>query len=192
MRSMFWLAVAAVGFGLMAWSYRAYQRIDPAAPWAAGMMVVADPGGPRAPEDLPVWVAEDGPEPVRTLARLLPLGRARESMVRELRGQRGAGRTLGLTWAEKLLRLSPAEADIGEDMLAAGRLPTPGLGEVLAGAETSQRERVEVAGRALAVVGVLRRYRRAVLMNVKGNLVVAIVLAVAACYEAVEVILMSR
>lgn len=40
--------------------------------------------------------------------------------------------------------------------------------------------------------GVFRRYGRALLINVKGNLVVAIVLAVAACYEAIEVILMSR
>jgi hypothetical protein len=39
---------------------------------------------------------------------------------------------------------------------------------------------------------VLARYGRALLINVKGSLVVAIMLAVAACYEAVEVILMSR
>jgi hypothetical protein len=37
----------------------------------------------------------------------------------------------------------------------------------------------------------LRRFGRAVLMNLKGNLLVAIVLAVAACYEAVEVIWMA-
>jgi hypothetical protein len=37
--------------------------------------------------------------------------------------------------------------------------------------------------------GLARRYGRALLLNVKGNLWVAIVLAVAAIYEAVEVIL---
>jgi hypothetical protein len=41
-------------------------------------------------------------------------------------------------------------------------------------------------------VGVWRRYGRALMMNLKAMLLVAIVLATAACYEAVEVILMSR
>ena len=43
-----------------------------------------------------------------------------------------------------------------------------------------------------AGVGVCRRYGRALLMNLKAMILVAIVLATAACYEAVEVILMSR
>jgi hypothetical protein len=37
---------------------------------------------------------------------------------------------------------------------------------------------------------VLFRYSRALLMNVRGNLIVAIVLAVAAIYEAIEVIVL--
>jgi hypothetical protein len=40
--------------------------------------------------------------------------------------------------------------------------------------------------------GILRRYGRALVTNLKAMIVVAVVLAVAACYEAVEVILMAR
>ena len=40
--------------------------------------------------------------------------------------------------------------------------------------------------------GVWRRYGRALMMNLKAMMLVAIVLLTAACYEAVEVILMSR
>ena len=40
--------------------------------------------------------------------------------------------------------------------------------------------------------GVLRRYGRALLINAQGALLTFVVLAVAACYEALEVILMSR
>ena len=40
--------------------------------------------------------------------------------------------------------------------------------------------------------GLWRRYGRALVMNLKAMIVVAVVLAVAACYEAVEVILMAR
>ncbi len=41
-------------------------------------------------------------------------------------------------------------------------------------------------------VGVWRRYGSALMMNLKAMALVAIVLAIAACYEATEVILMSR
>jgi hypothetical protein len=39
---------------------------------------------------------------------------------------------------------------------------------------------------------VLRRFGRAVLLNVQASLLVAVVLAIAACWEATEVILMIR
>ena len=38
--------------------------------------------------------------------------------------------------------------------------------------------------------GIIKRYGRALMMNVRGNLLVAIILAIAAIYEAIEVILM--
>lgn len=41
-------------------------------------------------------------------------------------------------------------------------------------------------------IGVGRRYGRALMMNLKAMALVALVLATAACYEATEVILMSR
>ena len=50
---------------------------------------------------------------------------------------------------------------------------------------------IPVAVESTSRPGAWRRFASAVLLNIQGNLLVALVLAMAACYEAVEVILMA-
>ena len=151
MRTIRWLVLAALGFGAMAWSYFAWQRLDEQAPWASGILVVA---GPEA--EIEAEAGEFQGTPVRI--RLLEMGEFQRGVAVGLgRQDAAATRALEAKLSEKLILLGPQQAGIGEGFLASGRMPVAGRAEVLAGCQVSHKDRLAVAGRELQVVGVLAR-----------------------------------
>jgi hypothetical protein len=149
MRLFFWAVVAVLGFGLMTTSYTTRARPDPGAAWAYGFVVV----GPEPPAlvSLPGRV-------IPTRLRLLPGTERTEAILKAL----AVAKPGGLPGLEPLLRpklilARLEEAGIDAGSLSSGRVPREGRGdEVLAGAQTPQRGRLTVGGRALEVVGVLK------------------------------------
>jgi hypothetical protein len=148
MRAWYWLAVAGLGFGLMLLAYTTRPALDPAAPWAHGVIVV----GPEASsEDPPL-----GPT-ISTRLRLLP-GNERTEVLLQLLGQGTSIQAshLKAQLRPKLIAIALDTADVGARMLQSGRLPTAGRDEILAGAQATPSDQISVAGRTLEVVGVLR------------------------------------
>ena len=151
MKLISWLFVSAAGLAIMSWAYFAYERLDPAAPWSSGLIVVGDGlrDGPATPipfRHLPATVRELPPSLLGDTL-LQAFGRQGEARKRNLAAQ----------LCEKLLLLDPKDAGIGQEQLLSGRLPRAGSHEVLAGCQTTARDRLAVAGQEFAVVGVLRR-----------------------------------
>jgi len=150
MKAILWLIVACVGFGLMAWSYFRYQRVDETAPWACGVMYLAQP---EVQEGVP-------PQEVTAIsapARLLPPAPEAAVLVNALAQSDNMRRNLEAQLSEKLIVVAPEDAGITEALLHEGRLPTAGCDEILAGYQASQKDQLTVAGRKFIVVGVLRR-----------------------------------
>ncbi|MHC4106750.1 MAG: hypothetical protein ACYSTY_01560 [Planctomycetota bacterium] len=151
MRVIMWLLVAAIGSGFMVWSYFGWQRIDTAAPWAKGLLVIGDADGPSASEGL-------GLERVQARVRLLETGGFARAMVDGMAAADPATRRAVETrLSEKLILVAPEGVGIGGDSLASGRMPVAGRGEVIAGHQALHSDQVRVKARELAVVGVLKR-----------------------------------
>ncbi|MHC4414319.1 MAG: hypothetical protein ACYS0G_03445 [Planctomycetota bacterium] len=151
MRIITWLLVAALGLGLMVWSYLGWQRIDADAPWATGLLVLGDAQAPTAPE-------EPGFEHFEARVRLLETSGFAQAMADGMAAADEATRRAVRTrLSEKLILVSPKDMGIGDDALASGRMPVAGRGEVIAGSQALHRDRLSVNERELAVVGVLRR-----------------------------------
>lgn len=124
MKHLLWPVLALAGFAAMEWSYLAYQRIDPSAPWAYGLMIVPLEDAGEKPPPAP-------PEALVADARWLPLD-AFDRELADAAPSLGLSRSkLMLSWAEKLILLSPQQAGIGDDMLAEGRFPVPGQDEAV-------------------------------------------------------------
>ncbi|QEH35728.1 hypothetical protein OJF2_42850 [Aquisphaera giovannonii] len=149
MRTWIWAIVAALGAGLMLAAYERGMRLDPGAPWAAGLMVVGD-GEPAG--ELP-----EAARVVATRLRYLPSGEAVDPVVRVIGGKDEA-----LTTRLKA-RLRPKVVGMPADAMAPlapwlreGRMPDPGGGEVLAGWPGRLGEEIALAGEPARVVGVLK------------------------------------
>jgi hypothetical protein len=151
MRLICWSLVAVAGLAIMAWTYSTYMRPDPAAPWSSGLIYLGRDlrDVPRRPIEfrhLPSTARELPPAPIGA-ALLMASGGRSETSERSLAGR----------LCEKLLLLEPKDAGIGEESLKSGRLPRAGHDELLAGFQTTARQRLAVAGHPFTVVGVLRR-----------------------------------
>jgi hypothetical protein len=171
MRLICWSLVAVAGLAIMAWTYSSYMRPDAAAPWSSGVIYLGNGLGdvPRRPiefKHLPTTACELPPGPIGA-ALLMALGgqggdeqkkggRGGDVQQKGGRGETNA-RSLAGALCEKLLLLDPKDAGIGEASLESGRLPRAGQDEVLAGFQTTARERLAVAGHDFTVVGFLRR-----------------------------------
>jgi hypothetical protein len=147
MKTLFWSAVLLAGFGLMLASYYGGERIAHPTPWTDAFMYVGDrpPAAPLAGMD------------VREMSvRLLPPSeRVREFEQVLASAPMPGSRAFGLAFREKLVLDPGFGADFTESMLASGRLPRSGSGEVLAGWATTRRHEFDVDGCAVKVVGVL-------------------------------------
>ncbi len=145
------LSVAVVGLAIMAWAYFGYLRLDAAAAWSSGLIYLGD--SPRSELREPIEFRH-----LPTTVRELPPDPIGEALLKTLGGRSEAHRrSLAAQLCEKLLLLDPKEAGIGEAALVSGRMPRAGRDEVLAGFQTTARDRLAIAGRDFTVVGVLRR-----------------------------------
>ncbi|MDG3007523.1 hypothetical protein [Paludisphaera mucosa] len=147
MRAWTWAIVAAAGFGLMATTHQRRMATDPAAPWAAALMVIGEAEPPDAPE---------GVSALKARVVLLPLAEQSGSLVKAIAGgdPKNASR-LATVIRPKLIELPPEEVAGLAPWLRSGRTPEPGGDEVLAGAGAEGAD-LHVAGRTLKVVGSLR------------------------------------
>lgn len=151
MQAIRWLVVAVVGFAAMLWSYFAWQRPDRDAPWANGLMALSEPNGEAGGFD-------DAFDPISARVRLIEPGSLAAALIRSLGAQdRRTGRTMRAQLSEKLVEVDLGQAAIGREQLQSGRLPVAGSAEVVAGCQATHKQRLQVGGRTLQVVGVLRR-----------------------------------
>ena len=135
----------------MAWSYFGYQRIDPAAPWAQGVTYLAA-------EDQPIEGKLAGLKHTAARIRLLPADETSETLIQSLRTLLSPSREMELRarLSEKLVWLAPEREGLEKEQLASGRLPVAGRAEILAGWQTSRKDRLVVEDQTLTVVGVLK------------------------------------
>lgn len=143
------MLAAAVGFGLMAFSYFKYEYDSTPNPWKNSIMYVGlSHSDPNAGE------FEYAKRPVR----LLPL----ESRTRSLAPiAKGFGSFVEecykMSFRQKLILYYSIEEDFADPMLAWGRLPSVGTNEVLAGYCTTQEKSVTVNGCTFEIVGGLKK-----------------------------------
>ncbi len=176
MKLICWSLVAVAGLGIMAGTYFACMRSDAAAPWSSGLIFLGNAlhDAPRQPPEVKDAPADPhaivinihldpGPrvEDFKHLsapARQLPPGPIGAAMIGAIGNANNAlSRSFAARLSEKLLLLDPKDAGIRAEWLVSGRLPCAGDEEVLAGCQARAKERLEVAGHPLTVVGVLRR-----------------------------------
>lgn len=144
-----WLLMLLGGFGLMFFSYRRYHRVERPTRWNQAVMCVAEDVPPEEPGRLGGWPA---------VAWFLPLRLESETICRALfKGRPDFGRSFLRNHQEKVILFPDFREAFEEEMLASGRLPSPGHREVVAGHETVHRGQVTVADQAFRVVGVFRR-----------------------------------
>lgn len=147
-RWLLWSLLFLVGLALINFAYRKY--VAPASTrWT----------------DAVIYIAEDGPaadlKPLGgtpVTLRLLPVDPQTELLAKQLAG---AGNQVGhmvvRNRQEKLILVENFRALFDGNMLASGRLPEPGAGEVLAGYDASRKDALSIDGQKFKVVGVLRR-----------------------------------
>jgi hypothetical protein len=140
--------VAVLGFGLMLLAYFTRPPLDSTAPWAYGLIVVGPEASAEQPPPTPV---------ISTRLRVLPGNERTEVLLNSL-GQATPTQMsrLQVQLRPKLIPLPLEAAGIRAEALQAGRLPTAGRDEILAGAQAVPNDRLSVAGRILEVVGVLK------------------------------------
>ena len=144
-----WLVVAAIGFMLMVFSYYNYQYESFDNPWDNVFMYIgaADPN-----------CEVEGLEYVRRPVRLLPLAGRAQLFTQMAKGFGShVEKSYRITFQEKVVLYSDISDDFAGEMLEWGRLPASSADEVLAGHATSNRDEISVKGRALKVVGQLKK-----------------------------------
>ena len=151
--------MALAGFGLMLGSYLGLERIADPTPWTHAGMYLGS-GEPEA--DLA------GLGTVHVRFHDLPLQAVPSLFVTSLRqAEHPAADPMARGFAEKVILDPDLARHITSDMLASGRLPSPGADEVVAGCLTSLQE-VRIQSRTLKVVGRLDRreavFKRAYLL----------------------------
>jgi hypothetical protein len=148
-RIVFWLLILLGGFGLMSLSYWCCQRVEYPTRWAGAVMCVAEDGSPEEAARL----GGRG-----TAVRFLPLPPRPEMLAQTLLATDSASRrSFVRNRQEKVVLLPDFDDAFTEEMLASGRLPSPGKREAIAGHEAGNRGQITVAEQVFQVVGVLRR-----------------------------------
>jgi hypothetical protein len=148
MKPWVWVIIASLGLALMFWAYNSRERLDPAAPWASGLIILS----PESPAEKSAF-----PAAIQARLRLLSSNDIAELLLFAT-GDVASDKALGVKAhvRVKLIELPLAEAGIGAIQLQSGRLPEAGQNEILAGARMGPRETLIVGGHSLKVVGVLK------------------------------------
>jgi hypothetical protein len=148
MKTLIWMLVLLAGFGLMFYSYRSSRSAAEPPSWADAFMYIGK-GEPEKTDDAVPFT--------EVRVRLLPLSQLMRAVVQELeKAPNPAIRRAVLSLRESLIMDSAFREDFPPEALAEGRLPQAGCEEVLAGASAVHKNVLNVAGRKLQVVGVLR------------------------------------
>lgn len=144
-----WLIVAAVGFGLMWFSYSNYQYDAGTSPWEDAFMYIGK-GDPNS--------EVEGLDYVKVPVHLLPMARRAQNFIQVARGMGPhIEKYYRVCFREKVVLYPEMTADFTSDMLEWGRLPMPGADETLAGFNTSRKETLTIDGRTFSVVGQLKK-----------------------------------
>ncbi len=147
-RWLLWSLLFLGGLALMNFAYLRYAAPVPTR-WTGAIMYVAEDGSAADLKPL-------GGTPV-TL-RLLPADPQTEVLAKSLAGVKPqVGRMFVWSRQEKLILVEDFRAVFDRNMLASGRLPESGAGEVLAGYDAPHKDALSIDGQKFKVVGVLRR-----------------------------------
>ena len=148
MRTWAWAVPTVLGLALMILSFDRLLKVDPEAPWAYGFLCI---GQGEAAKPLDVGT------PISTRLRYLPASASDQAMLKGLGGAAPETRAaLGARFRPKLIELPVDAMSLLAGRLREGRLPERGKDEVLAGSQAPHEDQLNIAGRALKVVGVLQ------------------------------------
>ena len=129
-------------------SYWSYEATTPTR-WTRAVIYLGE-------DDLAADFGHFGGTPITI--RLLPADPQTKTLVKHLAGTgTKVGRTLLRNRQEKLILVENIQTMFDKNMLATGRLPEPGAGEILAGHDVQQRDMLSIEGKTFKVVGVLRQ-----------------------------------
>ncbi len=144
-RLISWLIVAAIGFALMAFSYFNYQYQPGPNPWKDSFMYIgrADPNSEA-----------EGLEYEKRPIRLLPISHRAQNFIQIARNFGSyVEKSYRVAFQEKVVLYADMADDFTGEILEWGRFPSPGADEVLAGFNTSSKDKITVDGRAFKVTG---------------------------------------
>jgi len=148
-RLISWLIVAAIGFILMLFSYFNYQYDTSPNPWKDSFMYIAraDPNSEA-----------EGLEYEKRPIRLLPISHRAQNFTQIARNFGSyIEKSYRVQFQEKIILYAEPASDFTNQMLEWGRFPSPGTDEVLAGFNTSSKDKITVDGREFKVVGRLKK-----------------------------------
>jgi len=148
-RLISWLIVAAIGFILMAFSYYNYQYDTSPNPWKDSFMYIgrADPNSEA-----------EGLEYEKRPIRLLPIAQRAQNFTQIARNFGSCiEKSYRVQFQEKVILYSEPAADFTNQMLEWGRFPSLDADEVLAGFNTSSKDKITVDGREFKVVGQFKK-----------------------------------
>src|SRR5271157_5515628 len=140
----------------MTLSYDRLLKVEPEAPWAYGFLCIGQ-GEAAKPLDVGTRIS--------TRLRYLPASASDQAMLKGLGGAmlKGLGEAAPETRAALEARFRPKLIELPVDAMSLlagrlreGRLPERGKDEVLAGSQAPHEDQLNIAGRALKVVGVLQ------------------------------------
>jgi hypothetical protein len=151
MKSLLWAAVALAGFGLMLVSYLGLIRIADPTPWTDAFMFVGLTD-PVASSDIPKYSQA-------RLRYLLGSGLLNETDLGQAAAQSPALGKVLQGFREKIVFDPSFANDFTPEMLAEGRMPQPGAGEAVAGANAAGQGQIVLDGATIRIVG---RFRRSV------------------------------
>jgi len=143
------LIVAALGFALMAFSYFVYQYDAAPNSWKDAFMYIGK-GQPHS--------EVEGLEYVARPIRLLPMPRRAQNFTQIARSfSSHVEKSYRASFQEKVMLYSDLTADFTNQLLAWGRLPSPGTNEVVAGFHATSKEQIAINGHAFKVVGQFKK-----------------------------------
>jgi len=136
-----WLIVAAIGFGLMAFSYFHYQYSSGSSPWKDAFMYV----GKGQPDS-----EAEGFEYTARPVRLLPMPRRAENFIHIARSfGPHVEKSYSISFQEKVILYS--------DLVERGRFPTADANELIAGFYASNKDKITIDGQVFNVVGQFKK-----------------------------------
>ena len=144
-----WLIVAAIGFGLMAFSYFHYQYDSGSSLWKDAIMYVGK-GQPNS--------EAEGFEYTARALRLLPMPRRAKNFTEMARGfGPHVEKSYNVSFQEKVILYSDLAADFTNEMLEWGRFPAADANEVVAGFYAGSKDKITIDGHLFNVVGQFKK-----------------------------------